>query len=53
MHCACHKYSQYQRIQHLLVNVVVLLDVNIPDDSRICSRDEREIVDVARGNERQ
>ena len=28
MHFAYHKYSQYQRIQHVLVNIVVLLDLN-------------------------
>ena len=51
MHFAYHKYSQYQRIQHELVNIVVLLDLNFQTTNEFAP--EREIADVARGNERQ
>ena len=38
-------------LQHLLVNVVVLLDLNFQTTNEFVP--EREIADVARGNERQ
>ena len=38
-------------LQHLLVNVVVLLDLNFQTTNEFAP--EREIADVARGNERQ
>ena len=38
-------------LQHLLVNVVVLLDLNFQTTNEFVP--EREMADVARGNERQ
>ena len=40
-------------LQHLLVNVVVLLDLNLNFQTTNEFVPEREIADVARGNERQ
>ena len=45
--------SQYQRIAASPCQCCCIVGLELPDYSRICSSDEREIADVARGNERQ
>ena len=53
MDFAYHGCSQYQRIAASPCQCCCIVGLKLPDCSRICSRDEREIADVARGNERQ
>ena len=51
MQFACHGCSQYQGLQHLLINVVVFLDLNF--QTTIEFAPERELADVAQGTDRQ
>ena len=53
MDFAYHGGSQYQRIAASPCQCCCIVGLKLPDCSRICSSDEREIADVARGNERQ
>ena len=53
MDFAYHGCSQYQRIAASPCQCCCIVGLKLPDCSRICSSDEREIADVARGNERQ
>ena len=47
---AYHGCSQYQRIAASPCQCCCIVGLKLPDCSRICSSDEREIADVARGN---
>ena len=53
MDFAYHGCSQYQRIAASPCQCCCIVGLKLPDCSRICSSDERETADVARGNERQ
>ena len=53
MDFAYHGCSQYQRIAASPCQCCCIVGLKLPDCSRISSSDEREIADVARGNERQ
>ena len=53
MDFAYHGCSQYQRIAASPCQCCCIVGLKLPDCSRSCSSDEREIADVARGNERQ